>query len=268
MTVTISATMMAHPQRAELAEQIRARLDRDVPVTWDESGSRWDTGRRAMLAYDASCSHHAVIQDDVIPCRDLFAGLEVALQHVPADVPVCGYLGRVRPYTDLVTNAAARARRWGASWLTLHFLGWGPLVVVPTHLIPEMVAYCDKLRNIPNYDRRLSRFFELERTVPTWYTWPSLVDHADGPSLVPGRISTDRVKRAHTRVAHTFLGADASALDVDWSGSVVDAERDLLNTVVYRNRHTGQVACFNLASPRARRLHGLSSWELLEEAKA
>ena len=268
MTVKLSAVMMAHPQRAELAEQIRAQLDRDVSVTWDESGSRWDTGRRAMLAYDPACSHHAVIQDDVIPCRDLFAGLEVALQHVPADVPVCGYLGRIRPYADLVTYAAARARRWGASWLTLHFLGWGPLVVVPTQLIPEMVAYCDKLRDIPNYDRRLSRFFELERGVPTWYTWPSLVDHADGPSLVPGRISTDRAKRAHTRVAHTFLGADASALDVDWSGSVVDAEEGASDVVVYRNRHTGLVLRLSPTSPRARRLCGLPSWDLLEEAKA
>jgi hypothetical protein len=68
MSVTLSVAIMAHPKRAALVDGILARLDRDdVPVIWDEQGSRWDTGRRAMLAYDPSCTHHVVIQDDIIP---------------------------------------------------------------------------------------------------------------------------------------------------------------------------------------------------------
>lgn len=260
--ISISVAMMAHPKRTELVEEIRAQLDRDVPVVWDERESRWDTGKRAMLAYDPACTHHAVIQDDVIPCRDLFAGLALALRHVPAGVPVCGYVGRVRPYAQLVTCAAAEARARGASWLTMHTLNWGPLIVVPTDAIPEMVAYSDRLRDIPNYDRRLSRFWELQRQVPTWYTWPSLVDHADGPSLVPGRIGTDRSKAAHTRVAHTFLGADQSALDVDWSRTAIDTGRISDGKVLFRNKVTGRVLELRPGSARARRMAGLPSWEL------
>jgi hypothetical protein len=266
--ISLSVAMMAHPKRAEQVEQILARLDRDdVQVVWDERNSRWDTGKRAMLAYDPGCSHHAVIQDDVLVCRDLFAGVEAALHQMPHDVPLCGYVGRVRPYAEMVTMAAAVARQRGASFLTMHTLNWGPLVVVPTDCIEEMVEHCDTLTDIPNYDRRLSRYWELQRHLLVWYTWPSLVDHADGPSLVPGRIGTDRRKAQHTRVAHTFIGEDASALDVDWSGLAIDAEHLTMpdGKILLRNVATGQELRLPPHSARVRRLRGLPSWELITE---
>lgn len=256
--------MMAHPARNAQVAAILGKLDRDdVTVIWDTNGSRWDTGRRAMLAYNPSCTHHVVIQDDIVPCRDLIAGLTAALEHVPDDAPVCGYVGRVRPSADMVKAAALRARATGASWLTMHTLNWGPLIAVPTAVIPEMVAHCDTLKNVPNYDRRLSRFFEIKQGVRIWYTWPSIVDHADGPSLVPGRVATDRASARHCRVAHTFIGEDASALDVDWSGPAVDAEAQAAEFVVYRNSVTGHELRLRPGSPRIRRLSGLPSWELI-----
>lgn len=265
--VTLSVAMMAHPKRRALAEQILSRLDRqDVQVVWDEKDNRWDTGRRAMLAYDPACSHHAVIQDDVLVCRDLFAGLRVALEHVPDNVPVCGYVGRVRPYAEMVTLAAMRARAQGASWLQMHTLNWGPLIAVPTREIPDMIEHCDKLTEIANYDRRLSRFWELVRKVPIWYTWPSLVDHADGPSLVKGRFGVDRSGRMVSRVAHSFIGEDSSALDVDWTGLAIDAEHVSADgKMLYRNRITGEELHLWPFSARVRRLRGLPSWELVTE---
>jgi len=263
VTVTLSVAMMAHPKRRAQAEAICERLDRETPIVWDQRNNRWDTGRRAMLAYDPACTHHAVIQDDVLVCRDLFAGLVKALENVPADVPVCGYVGRVRPQLEMVTACSERAAETGAAWVTMHTLNWGPLVAVPTDCIDEMVAHCDTLRDVPNYDRRMSRYFELERGIRTWYTWPSLVDHADGPSLVQGRIGTDRTKARYCRVAFNSIGEDASALDVDWSGPVVDAARvhepDYI--VVFRHRATGQELRLLPTSPRVRRLRGVKAWE-------
>lgn len=263
--LSMSIAMMAHPKRAEQVDAVLSRLDReDVEVVWDEKDNRWDTGRRSMLAYDPRCSHHAVIQDDVLVCRNLFSGLLGALEHVPADVPVCGYVGRVRPFAEMVTRAALVARDRGASWLTMHTLNWGPLIVVPTAHIPAMIDHCDTLVNILNYDRRLSRYWELVEQKPIWYTWPSLVDHADGPSLVRGRVGTDRSKAVHMRVAHTFIGEDASAQDIDWSGQPVDAEHAALDDkVTMRNRVTGQELRLPIYSARARRLRGLPSWELV-----
>lgn len=202
---------MAHPRRADFIPELEAALDRPATVVWDDgSNSRWGTGRRALLAYNPAATHHLVLQDDAVIPRDLAAGLEAALGHAPQDVPVCLYVGKVRPYREMVAEYVGRAQ--DASWLVMDRLNWGVAVVLPTSIIDELVAYCDTL-TIPNYDSRMSKWFEA-KGVPVWYPWPSLVDHRESPSLVPGR--------GHSgRVAHQFIGADASALDIDYTGAVL-----------------------------------------------
>jgi hypothetical protein len=207
----VSVAIMAHPRRSGFIPELQAALDRPATVAWDDgSNSRWGTGRRALLAYDPAASHHLVLQDDSVIPRDLVAGLEAALQHAPEDVPVCLYVGKVRPYREMVTEYVRRAR--DASWLVMDRINWGVALVFPTSIIDELVAYCDT-QTIPNYDSRMSKWFEAKR-IPVWYPFPSLVDHRESPSLVPGR--------GHSgRVAHRFIGADASALDIDYSGQVL-----------------------------------------------
>jgi len=285
----VSLAMMAHPARKASVERILAILDRECPVVWDEKNDRWDTGKRAMLAYDPEATHHVVIQDDVLVCRDLCAGLERALAHIPPDAPLCGYVGRVRPQTEAVLRAVAAARKAHASFIVMRCLNWGPLVAVPTGVIPEMVAHGDTLRRVPNYDRRLSRFFELEERRSVWYTWPSLVDHADGPSMVKGRFATDREREPRARVAHEFIGEQASALDIDWTGQIIGVEYQSESpsrgarksaphsryaaeqphaytgpVVVFRHKRTGQELRLPTHSPRIRRMRGVPQWERIE----
>lgn len=202
---------MAHPRRSPFIPELESALDRPATVVWDDgSNSRWGTGRRALLAYDPTATHHLVLQDDAVIPRDLVAGVEAALQHAPQDVPVCLYVGKVRPYREMVTEYVGRAR--GASWLVMDRLNWGVAVVLPTSMIDGLVAYCDQ-GSIPNYDSRMSKWFEANN-IPVWYPWPSLVDHRESPSLVPGR--------GHSgRVAHQFIGANTSALAIDYSGQVL-----------------------------------------------
>lgn len=202
---------MAHPRRSDFIPDLDAALDRPATVVWDDgSNSRWGTGRRALLAYDPDATHHLVLQDDAVIPRDLVAGLEAALKHAPQHVPVCLYVGKVRPYREMVVEYVGRAK--DASWLVMDRLNWGVAVVLPTSIIDEVVAYCDTL-TIPNYDSRMSKWFEA-KDIPVWYPWPSLVDHRESPSLVPGR--------GHSgRVAHQFIGASTSALDIDYSGQVL-----------------------------------------------
>jgi hypothetical protein len=223
--------MMAHPDREDAVRRILGQLDVDVcPVVWDCGRDRWDTGRRAMLSYDLTATHHAVIQDDVLVCRDLVAGLERAVAKADRGAPLCGYIGRLRPEKDTVLSAVTQARKVGASFITMHTLNWGPVVVMPIPDILPMIAHCDTLAEIANYDRRMSRYWELQRHVRIWYTFPCVVDHADGPSLVPKRVGTDRATLPHTRIAHEFAGEEVSALSLNWDGPVVHApgpDRDL-----------------------------------------
>jgi len=209
--IRVSVAIMAHPRRAAFIPELEAALDRPATVVWDDgANSRWGTGRRALLAYDPDATHHLVIQDDSVIPRDLVAGLEQALEHAPQDVPVCLYVGKVRPYREMVTEYVNRAQ--DVSWLVMDRLNWGVAVVLPTKYIDELVAWCDGF-DIPNYDSRMSKWFETQG-IPVWYPWPSLVDHRESPSLVPGR--------GHAgRTAHKFIGATASALDIDYSGQVL-----------------------------------------------
>jgi hypothetical protein len=94
-------------------------------------------------------------------------------------------------------------------------LMWGVAICVPTVTIPEMVAWGDRMRQWRSYDKRVGQFYK-RRHYRTWYTWPSLVDHRDVPSLLA------HVNEFHIpeRVAHRFIGQDISGLGLDWSGPI------------------------------------------------
>ena len=210
--VRLSVAMMAHPKRAAMVDDLLGRLDRPATAVWDELNDRHDTGIRAVEAYDPTCTHHLVIQDDVLPCRDLIAGAERALAHVPDGHPASFYLGRVQPFRRRVQQAVDQAAG-DASWITMDGVYWGPAIAVPTASIEDLSAWYRgrSAARITNYDRRLSTWFE-KRHLACWYSWPSLVDHRGDSSLV-------RASKA-VRTAHRFAGVDASALDVDWTGEV------------------------------------------------
>lgn len=212
MSVRLSACVMAHPRRAEMVEGLHAALDWQVPVVWDRRGDRHDTGIRAMEAFDPAATHHLVIQDDVVPCRDLLAGVQRALAHVPDGCPASFYIGRVKPFRRAVQRAVDAAH--GASWIVMDGIYWGPAIVVPTASIPDMAAWwwSPLASQVTNYDRRVSEFFAHHGGARCFYSWPSLVEHRGDESLVSGHTAT--------RSAHRFHAG--SALDLDWSGDVVD----------------------------------------------
>lgn len=200
----ISLAVMAHPSRRDFVDQLLPLLDREAEVVWDQRNDRWDTGRRSLLAFDSAATHHLVIQDDAIPCRDLVAGAEKMVEH-SEDHPVGLYMGRQDPKLKALAGQIEEA-----GWIAHEGPWWGPGLVIPTEHIPELVAWGDEHPEIPNYDRRITRWYR-QAGIACWYSCPSLVDHRpDHVSLVPGRNSTGRV-------AARFIGREASALECDWS---------------------------------------------------
>lgn len=208
----LSVAIMAHPSRRRFVDELLTRLDRPVDeVVWDEHDDRWETGRRSLLAHDPDASHHLVIQDDAVPCRDLIAGAERAAE-AAGERPVAFYTGKVRPRQHIITPLVRGAQRKQRPWFELWGPWWGVAITVPTAHIPEMVEWCDA-HKVPNYDMRVSQFYKAQK-IRCWYTVPSLVDHrpvAENPSLVNGRTAN--------RQAHWFIGADKSALDIEWDAT-------------------------------------------------
>lgn len=211
----VSVAVMAHPRRAKLVDDLVVDLrstDVEPQVVWDRQNVEWDTGRRALMAFDRRASHHLIVQDDALVCRDLVrAAGRVALAAGP-DRPVSLYTGRVRPFRGLVADAWAEARAAGATALELPGPWWGVALMVPTAHILDLVAWADRRGgHIREYDKRLARWY-ARAGVAWWHTVPSLVDHRpDEPSLLPGHVGT--------RTAHEFIGCESSGLEVEWQGS-------------------------------------------------
>lgn len=212
----LSLALMGHPRRQHFIEQLLEVLP-GTEVVLDRCNDRWDTGRRSMLAFDRSADYHLVVQDDAILCRDFRAGVEAALSCVPSS-PVSFYTGKVRPFAVSVTQAVQRARSAGKPWLAMRGPHWGVAVAIPTPLIEEMIEWCDRQVGVPNYDRRMEKYF-TGRGILCWHSIPSLVNHRVGeenPSLVPGRGA------APSRTAHEWIG-ERSPLNIDWSKGALSA---------------------------------------------
>jgi hypothetical protein len=209
----LSVKIMAHKKRARHIPGLLERLGlTDKDVIWDRRSDRWDTGRRAWEAVDQTADFGCVLQDDALVPLDFIAGMEKALTYLPERALVSPYTGTRRPSASRVERAVIEACKAGVSWIRMPSLNWGVGIIAPTDIIDRMLPWCDK-QQYPNYDRRIGRYAIDVLGIPTWCTWPSLVDHRDDDSLVG---------HGQGRKAHQFLGEDVSALSVKWDSSYVD----------------------------------------------
>lgn len=212
----LSASIMAHPDRAAEVHELLAALDRPVQVAWDDEGPPsgnadrvWRTARRGWSLADPEADWHVLIQDDAVPCRDFLAGLERALAFVPQDAVVSPYLGTGRNVPIRWEALARAAETKGAPWVRSTKLMWGVCIALPVPLIPEMIEYADRRARVPD-DMRVAGWAEkTQREV--WYTWPSLVDHLTISSLTKHK-ARERVARRHH---------EGSALEINWTGHAV-----------------------------------------------
>lgn len=208
----LSASIMAHPSRADWVKHLQGHTG--IPsdcVAWDRGDGLWDTCSRAWQCHDPKATHHLVLQDDALVCRDLIAGLEDGLEKTPAQF-CCLYVGT--PHEGArgvrkVDELTARADHVGASWIVIGSIRWGIALVLPTEVVDDMLRWCEHAEGAD--DERIGRYCRDVLRWNVWHPWPSLVDHRAGGSLV-GHSTT---------IARRFIGEDASALDFDWEGAVI-----------------------------------------------
>jgi hypothetical protein len=222
----LSVVVMAHPERGELARRLSRTLG-GARVVWDRYGDRWDTGRRAMLAFEEESDWHLVVQDDAILCLGFLDQVRKALEH-GGDGPVAFYMGRTGRMEGVSPmEAVAKARTLGRPWIEGPGPRWGVAVAVRPRDIPAMVEHGDRL-DLENYDLRMADYFSsVGRRCR--YSVPSLVDHRVGPSnpsLVPGRVNVAG------RTAQWF---QKGGRNEPWTGEVVrigGSERQMFSVAV------------------------------------
>lgn len=178
--MSLAAAVVAHPDRLDAAEHLADDLDAELFVDTDRLGEWLNHVRALRWAAEQDASHALIVQDDALPIPDFRHHAEKAIAHRPTGL-VGFYVGRTCPRAEPVKRAVRTAEKVRASWLCADTLLWGVATAVPTADIPELLAYVQHYQ--APYDLRLGRWYR-DRGVPVHYTWPSLVEHADGPSLL------------------------------------------------------------------------------------
>lgn len=176
--------IVGHVSRAAMVEQLAGTVSADY-VTMDDGTLGCEANHRkawSWLAANNTSSWSTVLEDDAVPVDDFTTQLDQALTAAPTPI-VSLYLGKLRPqnYQAKILVATQAANRTGAAWIIttdlLHAVG----VCIRTQLIPSMLTHVAATK------------FPSDSAITDWaiihehevaYTWPSLVDHADGPTTV------------------------------------------------------------------------------------
>ncbi|GAB3750001.1 hypothetical protein [Microlunatus parietis] len=190
----ISWAVMGHPSRSREATALAWALGGRLWLDEDQVGENAN-GDRCWAAYDPAAAWHVVMQDDALPVADIARQAPAALAAAPAPV-VSFYLGTNYPPATVqpARRAMAAANDTGSAWITAPRLYWGVAVAIRTDLIGDMLAAVRRISR--PYDERISRWAETAGHSVA-YTWPSLVDHADGPSTIPRLIQRLAPRRAY-----------------------------------------------------------------------
>jgi len=187
----LSIAVMADKRRQEMVDYLLDKLG-DVPVFYDDGQGIWHNRVQATLAYDKNATHHLVLQDDAILCKDFITQVCSEINKRPEHILNLYFGNRVK-----MREAAQKALPNGG--YETNWLSWGVGIVTPTKYIEEMISYCNGIQGLDNHDdTRMARYIR-HKGLKVWYPLPSLVDHRVSQSLM------ENVEGSH-RVAFKFLG--------------------------------------------------------------
>lgn len=208
MTIRLTCSIMCAafvPERLEAARRLQAQLqDGGAGELWEwvhivedwEKAGPWGCAKRAWAqGADTDATHHLVIQDDAIICRDFVPGLLRVIAGQPAHVLSLFHGKRKKLHGAL---------RWG-----IVEGPYGLAVVMPTPMIREFLDWQDANvhPSLHHDDGRIGLFLtQTGRDVRV--PFPNVVDHrADLKSVM---------SHPSGRVSPYYIG-DGSPLEIDWS---------------------------------------------------
>lgn len=191
----ISFAVVAHESRVVAATDL-ARLVGGV-VAMDDGSLGVD--RNHLRAWEETTTLDApwiaVLEDDAQPVAGFTMQAELALEQAPEPV-VSFYLGKTRPkrWQERIAPAIAEAGRADAHWLTTTHVLHAVAVAIRVELRDDWLDFAHT-STLP-IDERLTAWC-LTRDHKVAYSWPSLCDHADGPTLVNHKSTTGATGPRH-----------------------------------------------------------------------
>lgn len=197
---------MAVRERAENVRRTLKSLGVAVPVLYDDDRiGCWNNAVRAWKAVKSGASHHLVLQDDIVLCRNFLSTVERLCELRPS-----------HPLTLFTMRKGTReAVEKDSHWVRVEYGVWGQATLLPTFMIPQMLRWNDKhIRpdfGLPD-DARISLWMEHHR-IPAFAPAPNIVEHLDDSSTLGHRTPLPRKSRL-------FIGENTDGLSVDWTKGI------------------------------------------------
>ena len=200
--MTYAIGIVAHVARAEEAHKLMGDV-RAVYMSLDNGTFGCHGNHKIIWRYLAErhgphVEWLVVLEDDAIPCDDFNGQLNQALAFTTAPI-VSLYLGKLRPphVQYMIAPAIDRAQKADASFIVSRHLLHAVGLAIRADQVPDMLTNLDDTLPI---DEAIERWAN-QRRYRIAYTFPSLVDHTDGETLLQHR---DGSKREPGRVAWQF----------------------------------------------------------------
>ena len=195
--MSIGIGIVAHASRFDMAEQLAKDVEADH-VSMDYGDANADSARSNHLVVWAELASldttwTLVLEDDAVLSTATTIGLSHLTQSFREELTrvldaaptrvVSLYLGTGNPkhWQPKIERALKSANTWHADWLVCRSLIHAVAVVVPTVDVRGLVAFLGG-RNGP-IDEDITRW-AMAQGYKVSYCIPSLVDHADGPTLI------------------------------------------------------------------------------------
>lgn len=213
--VRLGVGIMAHHARVEEATKLLIEQEVDcIVIDIDDQGEN-PTGNEVWTELSGMDTDWSVVlQDDALPVPEFRRHASAALAHAP-QTAVSFYVGTSRPRPTKVMDAIDEADKVGATWLRADTLLWGVAVAMPTAHLAAYLEWSNRATHFP-YDTRIGQWY-LRQGIEVYYSWPSLVDHADGVSLV--HADRARLPRKAHRLGVPESGWDDTVVRIRDAGS-------------------------------------------------
>lgn len=178
----ISWAVVGHHARIEAATELAKTLGGVVSMDDGSKGAGANHISAWQLTDTLDTTWAAVLEDDAQPVPGFLAQAEQALAVAPEPV-VSFYLGRTRPvrWQERIAPLISEADRTGAHWIVAAHAVHAVALAVHTDLREDWLDFATH-NKLPPDERMTAWCFARGHDVA--YAWPSLVDHADGPTLV------------------------------------------------------------------------------------
>lgn len=185
MTVELSTVIMTHPSRLDRAERLARRhpeLHADIIVD-PKPHAEPSALRTAAVAWSyvrSDATHHLVLQDDAVPCRDFRKLVCTAVEQYPD-----AGLALFTEWSSLTAHHLRMVAMGGGVWTEV-LDEYAPTVamVLPAELAREFGnAATEHGQDWHPADDVALLTFLMERNVPILCRIPTLVEHDEGDSL-------------------------------------------------------------------------------------